>query len=136
MSVSAGKNGPVSGVGNTPFMGPIADLTSSVHHVLHQVCHTCVGQPHISLHFPMPNQSSTPNCSKKQTYSTAEGHRTCQNRLLGNKRQRHGNKCARQQCAATTTTFFSVSDSLFARCHEKSPVWHTRVAGCQHPQTP
>ncbi len=31
---------------------------------------------------------------------------------------------------------FSVSVSLFARCHEKSPVWHPRVARCQHPQTP
>ena len=30
----------------------------------------------------------------------------------------------------------SVSVSLFARCHEKSAVWHPRVARCQHPQTP
>ncbi len=32
--------------------------------------------------------------------------------------------------------YHSVSVSLFARCHEKSPLWHPRVARCQHPQTP
>ncbi len=28
---------------------------------------------------------------------------------------------------------YSVSVSLFARCHEKSPVWHPRDARCQNP---